>query len=135
MQLVHTYAASSYCSGMSVKGQDSVVVEQIPLSLELYNSRMNGEAVFCHTGQFALRCPRTLHVGSGGIRYILATLSEGCIRKVIQVSAFMKSGTFYVSGQVYHLDIAVDFGKVRLQLGKETSSVSPRKPGLPILIY
>ena len=35
MQLVHTYAASSYCSGMSVKGQDSVVVEQIPLSLEL----------------------------------------------------------------------------------------------------
>lgn len=92
---------------------------------------MNGEAVFCHTGQFALRCPRTLHVGSGGIRYILATLSEGCIRKVIQVSAFMKPGTFYVSGQVYHLDIAVDFGKVRLQLGKETSSVSQESQACP----
>ena len=54
-----------------------------------------------------------LHVGSGGIRYILATLSEGCIRKVIQVSRVYEARgpSTYRGAGLPTPDIAVDFGE------------------------
>ena len=136
LQILHTDMAAAVATRFPVLHVRTIVVKEVPLTLELIDRGMYREAELRRAGEQSAVCLRPFDGRRGGIGNLFR-LNSRCvcgIHVIIQALALEKPRPFRIVAQRHLADFAVQLNHVLFQAHHVAVAVAPCHPGGAIVI-
>ena len=110
----------------------TVMVDEVPVAVELYYGLMVVIGIACYFIQNALGLPRAVNAAAHGVAYLFGEFRR--IRQVVPVAALVNPRSLGVSGKVYRNYRTVKLDHVRLELCIVALCITPEDVGLAVIV-